>query len=90
MDASNLPNPCALKLTLRIGHTLDADPPLTLLKKGPNHPNTGYLGEASLDVEYISTVGYGVRTIVWSVAGSGFDLLSWALNVSGSDDPGTH
>ena len=28
-----------------------------MIVNGPNHPNTGYLGEASLDVEYISTVG---------------------------------
>eukprot|EP00039_Didymoeca_costata_P021780 m.2956 g.2956 ORF g.2956 m.2956 type:complete len:719 (+) comp2634_c0_seq1:39-2195(+) len=52
---------------------------------GPNHPNTGDLGEASLDVEYITGVGFGVNTAVWSIpADQGFDLLAWAQGVIAS------
>lgn len=50
---------------------------------GPNHPNTGDLGEATLDVEYIMGVAPGVPTKVISIpSNAGFDLIGWALNVS--------
>eukprot|EP01094_Clydonella_sp_ATCC50884_P022674 TRINITY_DN5260_c0_g1_i3.p2 TRINITY_DN5260_c0_g1~~TRINITY_DN5260_c0_g1_i3.p2 ORF type:complete len:562 (+),score=107.91 TRINITY_DN5260_c0_g1_i3:74-1687(+) len=47
---------------------------------GINAPNTGYLGEASLDVQYIVGVGTNIPTWVWSQRP--FDLVQWAENVT--------
>ena len=55
---------------------------------GPNHPEQGYLGEASLDVEFLSAVGLGVPTAVYSMKGTGFDLLGWAEAVGADAKPG--
>jgi hypothetical protein len=39
--------------------------------RGPNHPDRGYLGEATLDVEFITGVGLRtllfVRNVLWDV-----------------------
>ena len=54
---------------------------------GPNKPSTGYLGEASLDVEYIMSTGVGVGTTVVSIDPTlGFDLIAWASNISAMGD----
>eukprot|EP01095_Lingulamoeba_sp_RSL-Kostka_P008644 TRINITY_DN2926_c0_g1_i1.p1 TRINITY_DN2926_c0_g1~~TRINITY_DN2926_c0_g1_i1.p1 ORF type:complete len:373 (+),score=78.24 TRINITY_DN2926_c0_g1_i1:27-1145(+) len=47
---------------------------------GINAPNYGYLGEASLDVEWITTVGSNITT--WDFSFSQFDMVNWAMNVT--------
>ena len=55
---------------------------------GPNNPDKGYLGEATLDTEFITAVGSGVPTTDLSYpADSGFALLDWATNVSSMAEP---
>jgi tripeptidyl-peptidase-1 len=47
---------------------------------GKNDPSSGYLGEASLDVEYI--IGVGTQIPTWVFSFDLFDLVNWAINVS--------
>ncbi|KAL6075503.1 polynucleotide 3'-phosphatase [Balamuthia mandrillaris] len=47
---------------------------------GINDPDSGFLGEASLDTQYIIGVGTGIETWVWEMLD--FDLLEWAINVT--------
>lgn len=47
---------------------------------GPNHPQDGYIGEASLDTQWLSI--NGVRTWVYSIGSPGMDLLAWYQNVT--------
>lgn len=59
--------------------------PLNPIKKivGPNTPDEGYLGEATLDVEYITTVS---DLDTWVFSQLAFDLTQWANNVTGTKD----
>ncbi len=54
---------------------------------GPN--NGGYVGEGTLDIEYLLGVAPGVNTTMWSVAWTEFsqDLLTWTLQVQADPDP---
>jgi subtilase family serine protease len=47
---------------------------------GKNDPNTGYLGEATLDVEYAFAMAPHADTWVWSF--DAYDLVAWAVNVT--------
>lgn len=62
-------------------------PTIAPVVHGPNHPNSGYLGEASLDVEYIGATGYGIPVTVISMPGSGFDMIGWAQEVAETPEP---
>ncbi|KNC52497.1 family S53 protease [Thecamonas trahens ATCC 50062] len=56
---------------------LPAAAPPTIV--GKNDPDKGYLGEATLDVEYIVGMGRGVATWVFSL--KDFDLVEWSNTV---------
>jgi tripeptidyl-peptidase-1 len=47
---------------------------------GRNQPNTGYLGEASLDTEYMMAVANNVPT--WVFYQDSFDLVEWGIKIA--------
>eukprot|EP00294_Goniomonas_avonlea_P002881 CAMPEP_0114559444 /NCGR_PEP_ID=MMETSP0114-20121206/10925_1 /TAXON_ID=31324 /ORGANISM="Goniomonas sp, Strain m" /LENGTH=531 /DNA_ID=CAMNT_0001744915 /DNA_START=18 /DNA_END=1613 /DNA_ORIENTATION=- len=58
---------------------------------GPNKPMEGYLGECSLDVEYVTATAPNVKVWDFSVEQPGFDLVAWStLVMSTPDAPKVH
>ena len=55
--------------------------PANPIKKivGTNDPDEGYLGEASLDVQYMTTIA---DLDTWVFSQFSFDLTQWGMNVT--------
>lgn len=51
---------------------------------GKNDPYNGYLGECSLDVEYVTAAGAGLNAWMFSISSNGLDLVAWAQMVMGT------